>query len=114
MRCFQAGFILLALASSTFAQVRGEVESIGFGSSGVNRAQVQKLLLSVTEGSSTILSTDYAGALGLSEFPNFVRLPNPRLLPQSVLAYQAVDAVLWVHGDARVLSEQGSKQLVAL
>src|SRR5215204_4860644 len=31
MRSFLAGFLSLALASSAFAQARGQVESIGFG-----------------------------------------------------------------------------------
>jgi hypothetical protein len=31
MRSFLVGFLLLALTSASYAQVQGEVESIGFG-----------------------------------------------------------------------------------
>ena len=34
MRSFLAGFFLLALCSAAWAQVRGDVESVGFGGSG--------------------------------------------------------------------------------
>ena len=94
--------------------ITSPVNSLEMSSGGFTRVKGQKLILAITEGGSTIATKDYEGAIGLSEFPNFVRLPTARQLPQSVLAYQAVDAVLWVHGDARVLSEQGSTQLVAL
>jgi hypothetical protein len=74
----------------------------------------QKLVLMIAEGGSRPqFSEYYNNALGLMEVPVVVRI-NARDLPQTALAYQAVDAVLWVNGDARVLAEQGSKQLLAL
>jgi hypothetical protein len=73
----------------------------------------QKLVLAIAEGGSKPQFSEYTNAIGLMEVPVVVRI-NSRDLPQTALAYQAVDAVLWVNGDARVLSEQGSKQLLAL
>jgi len=224
MRSLLGGFILLALTSSAFAQVRGEVESVGFGSEGFYRPECwtplvvrldsqiddtaeyrieihqrdldfdhviyvkdgitlnghatqrwelcflpeptngglpdlniaelqsrlrvyltnkdgskqllqlpitspvntlepagggfthpkgQKLILYVAEGSDKPAVSEYLETIGVVENPVFVPR-NARELPQSVLAYQSVDAVLWMHGDARVLSEQGSTQLTAL
>jgi len=77
------------------------------------RAKEAKLVLSVAEGGSAPRFKEYEGALGVMEMPLSVRI-NARDLPQTALAYQAVDAVLWTNGDARVLSEQGSKQMAAL
>lgn len=72
-----------------------------------------RLVLYVADGSSKPAWKDYDRAVGLQE--NVVHLPiDPRNLPQSALAYQAVDAVVWISGDARLLSQEGSKQLVAL
>jgi len=72
-----------------------------------------RLVLYVADGSSKPAWKDYDKALGLQE--NVVHLPiDPRNLPQTALAYQAVDALVWISGDARLLSQEGSKQLVAL
>jgi len=73
----------------------------------------EKLILVIAEAGSKPQFNEYYNALGLMEAPAVARM-NARDLPQTALAYQAVDAVLWVNGDARVLSEQGSKQLLAL
>lgn len=72
-----------------------------------------RLVLYVADASSKPAWKDYDKALGLQE--NVVHLPiDPRNLPQTALAYQAVDALVWISGDARVLSQEGSRQLVAL
>lgn len=83
---------------------------MGFG---VGKAS--KLVLVVTDGSSRPAFSEiaYDKALGLVEKPQPV-LVRPAALPQSALAYEAVDAVLWLSGDAHALSEEGSKQLTAL
>jgi hypothetical protein len=80
---------------------------------GFTHPKGQKLILYVADGSDKPATSEYYETIGQAENPNFVAR-NVRELPQSVLAYQAVDAVLWLHGDARALSEQGSTQLAAL
>jgi hypothetical protein len=84
--------------------------NMGFG---VGKAS--KLILVVSDGSSrpAFSEASYDKALGLVEKPQPVPV-RPAGLPQSALAYEAVDAVLWISGDAHVLSEEGSKQLTAL
>jgi hypothetical protein len=72
-----------------------------------------KLVLSVANGSSKPAWSEYDRAIGMLETP-IVVATHPDELPQSVLAYGAVDAVVWISGDSHVLSEQGSKQLTAL
>lgn len=227
MRSFLVGFLLLALASAGFAQVRGEVESIGFGdgwyrpqcwtpmvvrlqsqisdpaeyrievhqhdldfdhviyvkdgitlngqatqrwelcflpepihgglpelsardlqdrlrvyltnkegtrqilqlpiTSGVQSLEPQglgmgfgltkgnKLVLVVNDGSSKpqLSELSYEKSIGIVERPLPMTV-RPGSLPQSALAYQAVDAVVWLSGDANTLSQEGSKQLTAL
>jgi hypothetical protein len=83
------------------------------GNSGFTAEKGQKLILEVTDGSSRPAWSEYQKALGLIEIPVVVPT-RPEGLPQSVLAYQAVDAVLWISGKTNSLSEQGSKQLAAL
>ena len=76
-------------------------------------AKGTRLVLYVADGSSKPAWKDYDKALGLQE--SVFHLPiDPRNLPQTALAYQAVDALVWISGDARLLSQEGSKQLVAL
>lgn len=89
------------------------VHTLELASSLGARAKEYKLVLYVAEGGSRVAWAEYENAIGLVEQPVAVRV-NARELPQTALAYDAVDAVLWVNGDARVLSEQGSKQLSAL
>jgi hypothetical protein len=74
-----------------------------------------KLVLFVMDGSSrpALTEASYDKAIGLVERPLPVPI-RPSALPQSLLAYAAVDAVVWISGDAHVLSEQGSKQLTSL
>jgi hypothetical protein len=74
-----------------------------------------KLVLWVQDGESraTLNEVSYDRAEGIVEIPRPAPV-RPAGLPQSVLAYEAVDAVVWVSGDARQLSEQGSTQLAAL
>ncbi|HXE53593.1 MAG TPA: hypothetical protein VN541_11280, partial [Tepidisphaeraceae bacterium] len=93
--------------------ITSAVQSLEPNLSGFSKAKGNKLILYVAEGSSRPAWSGYDRALGLIEQPIPVRTPA-RELPQSVLAYQAVDAVVWINGDARVLSEQGSTQLAAL
>lgn len=78
-----------------------------------NAPRGMKLILYVAERGSRPSWSEFDGAIGLNEPPVPVRIAV-RDLPQSAPAYQAVDAVVWVDGDARQLSEQGSTQLAAL
>ena len=80
---------------------------------GFTHPKGQKLILYVADGSDKPAVSEFMETIGQVETPVFVPR-NPREMPQSILAYQAVDAVLWLHGDARTLSEQGSTQLTAL
>lgn len=93
--------------------ITSPVQTLEVNPSGFTRVKGNKLILSVTDSSSRPAWSEYAGALGLIEKPVVVPV-DPRSLPQSVLAYQAVDAVIWMSGDAHILTDQGSKQLTAL
>jgi hypothetical protein len=93
--------------------VQSLVASAGMMGFGVGKAN--KLVLVVTDGSSrpSLSEGSYDKAIGLVEHPQPVPV-RPSELPQSALAYQAVDAVVWLSGDAHALSEEGSKQFTAL
>lgn len=93
--------------------ITSAVQNLEPNLNGFTRAKGNKLILYVAEGGSRPAWSGYDKALGLIEQPVPVRIAA-RELPQSVLAYQAVDAVVWINGDARGLSEQGSKQLASL
>jgi len=93
--------------------ITSPVQSLEVTATGFTRVKGNKLILSVTDGSSRPAWSEYAGAIGLIEKPVVVPT-DPRSLPQSVLAYQAVDAVIWMSGDAHILTDQGSKQLAAI
>ena len=82
---------------------------------GYAEAKARRLALVVMDGSSrpALSEAAYDKAIGLTEIPTPVAI-RPSGLPQSALAYDAVDTVIWISGDAHALSEQGSKQLTAL
>jgi hypothetical protein len=91
------------------------VQSLEGAYNGFSTSKARKLVLFVMDGSSrpALSEQSYNGSVGLVEVPEPVPI-RPSALPQSPLAYQAVDAVVWISGDARTLSEEGSKQLIAL
>lgn len=94
--------------TSSVQSLEASAGVMGFG---VGKAN--KLVLAVSDGSSRMSLGEYEKAIGLVERPEAVPV-RPSDLPQSPLAYQAVDAVVWLSGDAHVLSEQGSTQFTAL
>lgn len=96
--------------TSPIQSLEAQASMMGFG---VGKAN--KLVLVVTDGSSrpALGEASYDKAIGLVERPEPVPI-RPSGLPQSALAYQAVDAVVWLSGDAHALSEEGSKQFTAL
>jgi hypothetical protein len=96
--------------TSPIQSLEAQANMMGFG---VGKAY--KLVLVVTDGSSrpALSEASYDKTIGLVERPEPVPV-RPSGLPQSALAYQAVDAVVWLSGDAHALSEEGSKQLTAL
>lgn len=96
--------------TSPVQSLEAQANMMGFG---VGKAN--KLVLVVSDGSSrpALSEASYEKTIGLVERPEPVPI-RPAGLPQSALAYQAVDAVVWLSGDAHALSEQGSKQFTAL
>ncbi len=76
----------------------------------------QQLILMVTDGTgagSTPAMREYAGAIGLSEDVSAVRA-TPFDLPESVMGYDPVDAVVWLDADSNNLTTGGSRRLAAL
>jgi hypothetical protein len=76
----------------------------------------QQLILMVTDGTgagSTPAMREYAGAIGLSEDIHHVPV-TPFDLPESVMGYDAVDAVVWLDADSNNLTTGGSRRLAAL
>jgi hypothetical protein len=96
--------------TSPVQSLEAQATMMGFGMGKAN-----KLVLVVNDGSSrpALSEASYDKVVGLAERPQPVTV-RPGGLPQSALAYQAVDAVVWLSGDAHALSEQGSKQFTAL
>jgi hypothetical protein len=96
--------------TSPVQSLEAQAAMMGFG-----MGKASKLVLLVNDGSShpQLSEGSYDKAIGLVERPQPVTV-RPGALPQSALAYQAVDAVVWLSGDAHALSEEGSKQLTAL
>ena len=93
--------------------ITSPVTSLEVNAGGFSHPKGNRLILQVTDGSSKPAWSEYMGAVGLIESPVVVSI-DPRHLPQSVLAYQAVDAIIWLSGDAGLLTNEGSKQLGAL
>ena len=96
--------------TSPVQSLEAQAAMMGFGMGKGN-----KLVLVVNDGSSRpqLSEVSYEKAIGIVERPLPVTI-RPGALPQSALAYQSVDAVVWLSGDAHALSEEGSKQLTAL
>ena len=93
--------------------ITSAIRSLESGGSMMSQPRDNKLILAVLGRTGQVSSAGYQDALGLIEQPQFVRV-DARDLPHTALAYGAVDAVLWMGGDARVLSEEGSTQFSAL
>jgi len=93
--------------------ITSTIRSLESGGSMMNQPRDYKLILAVVGRGGLVSSGGYQDALGLIEQPQFIRV-DARDLPHTALAYDAVDAVLWMGGDARVLSEEGSTQFTAL
>jgi hypothetical protein len=78
-----------------------------------NRAIGRKLVLCVSDGSSKVMFGDFAYAYGIKEDMAMITV-RPDELPESVLGYDAVDAIVWMSGDAHELTAGGSARLPAM
>ncbi len=78
-----------------------------------NAPRGQKLVLWITDGSSRPAGLDYANTIGTMEDVTPVQL-HPRDLPENVLAYDAVDTILWLSGNSDELDEAGAHRKEAL
>ncbi len=83
------------------------------GGAGAARTRGLKLILVVHDGTSRPAFREYDTTIGTMEDSAFV-LVQPRDLPESALAYDSVDAVLWLNGDAALLGEAGARRGQAL
>ena len=75
-----------------------------------------KLVLMVTDGSSSRAAPsfrEYNGAIGLNENVTHV-LVTPFDLPENVIGYDAVDAIVWLDADAGKMTTGGSRRLAAM
>ena len=81
----------------------------GFGA----HARGTKLIVCVSEGSSQPLWQEYQHAVGTTEDPAMVRV-GVADLPENVLGYDAVDAILWLSAKADKLEEAGSRRKEAI
>jgi hypothetical protein len=68
------------------------------GSVGATSEVAPKLVLAVVGDTAAAHEDEYAGALGANERVIMVKI-SPRQLPDHMLGYQGVDAVLWLNGD---------------
>lgn len=77
----------------------------------------RRVVLYVIEAGGTAESTPaFAGferAIGMREQPVFIPV-TVRDLPENVIGYEAVDAIVWLNADAGQLAEGGSRRQVAL
>ncbi len=73
----------------------------------------RKLVLFVTEGDSQPAWREYDGALGTTEDVVMVRVGIADL-PENVLGYDSVDAILWLAARADKLDEAGSRRKEAI
>jgi hypothetical protein len=73
----------------------------------------RKLILGVFEGDSRPAFREYETAVGINEGVTFVGM-RPRDLPESALAYAAVDAIVWFNADAEQLDEGGARRTAAI
>ncbi len=72
-----------------------------------------RLILAVSDGSSHPVSADYENAIGILEDVKFVTV-HAADLPESVLGYDAVDAVVWLNADPAELKLGGDERYRAL
>jgi hypothetical protein len=75
-------------------------------------ARDERLILCVV-GQDKPLWTEYQSAVGVIGNPEFVPV-RPQDLPESVLGYDAVDAIVWFDADATNISAFGAKALEAI
>jgi hypothetical protein len=71
------------------------------------------LILVVYDGSGSPSFREYGDSVGMSEDPIFV-LMRPGDLPESAIAYDGVDAILWLNADARLLDDAGARRGAAI
>lgn len=72
-----------------------------------------KLVLCVTEGNAQVAGSEFQNAAGVTE--DVLMTPvGPTDLPENVIGYDAVDAVVWFDADAGKLTSGGSRRLAAL
>lgn len=75
-----------------------------------------KLVLVVTDGNASPAVREYnpaLGTVGTMEDVEFVTV-RPSGLPESALAYESVDAILWLNADANQLDEGGARRTDAI
>ncbi|HET6248415.1 MAG TPA: hypothetical protein VFE47_12005 [Tepidisphaeraceae bacterium] len=72
-----------------------------------------RLVLVVTDGSSALTFRGYDKAAGLAEFVDMIPV-NPSDLGENALYYDAVDAVVWLSGNADDLDASGAHRRAAL
>jgi hypothetical protein len=85
------------------------------GPSGQAVGRDRKLILVIYDGTSSPSFREYnsANSVGMSEQPIFV-LMRPGDLPESALAYDGIDAILWLNADARLLDDAGARRGAAI
>ncbi len=77
------------------------------------RVMGRKFILCVTDGTNKPLFQDYANAYGVTEDVVMI-VVRPDELPESALGFDGIDAVVWMAGDANLLSAGGARRLPAL
>lgn len=105
--CNDKGKPLAALPITT------TVNSIDPVRSAFDKGRGKKLILCVHDGRSQPAWKDYAAALGIMEDVEFVSV-QPRSLPESILGYDAVDAIVWLNADPIELIRGGENKLDTL
>ncbi len=73
----------------------------------------RKFILCVTDGTNKPLFQDYSQAFGVTEDVAMI-VVRPDELPESTLGFDGVDAIVWMSGDANLLSAGGARRLPAL
>ncbi len=86
------------------------VQSVDISS---GRTLGRKFIICVSDGTAKPTYQDYAYAFGITEDVKMV-LVRPEDLPESVLGYDGVDAVVWMNGDSDQLNRAGARRLPAL
>jgi hypothetical protein len=97
-------------------QLRDKLTNIDPGAQTFGSRRGVKLILMVTDGSSSRSAPamrDFASAIGINE-DVLAQLVTPFELPENSIGYDEVDAVVWLDADGSKMTAGGSRRLAAL